>query len=124
LSGLFGLAGLLLVGLGLYGMVAQGVAGHRKELGIRLALGAKVGSVVGGTIARALLLVLAGVAVGILLAAPVARTLRSLLYGVGPADPVVILTLVTVVLAVGVLAAAVPASRIARIDPSEALRHE
>jgi predicted permease len=124
LSGLFGLVGLLLVGLGLYGIVAQGVAGRRRELGIRLALGAKVGRVVGGTIARALLLVLAGVAVGVPLAAAVARIIRSLLYGVGPEDPAVILTLVAVVLAVGVLAAAVPASHIAGIDPSEALRHD
>ena len=124
LSGLFGVAGLLLVGLGLYGMVAQGVAARRRELGIRLALGAAVGRVVGSTVGRSLLLVLAGVAAGLPVAMAATRILRSLLFGVEPGDPAVVLGVVAVVLAVGILAALIPAARVGRIDPAESLRAE
>lgn len=124
LSGLFGVAGLLLVGLGLYGMVSQGVATRRRELGIRLALGAAVGRVVGLTVGRALLLVVAGAAVGVTGALAVARLLRSLLFGVTPGDPEVLWGVVAVLLVVGTLAALLPAARITRIDPVESLRSE
>lgn len=124
LSGLFGVAALLLVALGLYGMVAQGVATRRRELGIRLALGAAVARVVGDTVGRAVALVAAGAAIGLPAALLLARLLRSLLYGVGPDDPGVLAGVVTVVLSVGALAALLPASRAGRIDPAESLRAE
>lgn len=124
LAGLFGVAGLVLVGLGLYGMVSQNVATRRRELGIRLALGAAVGRVVGGTVSRALLLVLGGVALGVPLSFLVTRALQGLLFGVAPGDPSVLLAVAGVVLVVGALAALIPASRVGRIDPVESLRAE
>lgn len=124
LSGLFGLAGLVLVALGLYGMVAQWVAMRRRELGIRLALGAAVARLVRETVSRALLLVVTGIAVGVGTALGVTRFLRSLLVGVAPGDGAVLVGVVAVVLAVGLLTVLIPASRVGRIDPVESLRAE
>lgn len=124
LSGLFGVVGLILVALGLYGMVAQWVAVRRRELGIRLALGAAVSRLVGETVGRALLLVVAGVGVGIAAAFGVTRFLRSLLVGVEPGDVAVLAGVVAVVLTVGLLTVLIPASRVGWIDPAESLRSE
>lgn len=124
LSGLFGAAGLVLVALGLYGMVAQGVAMRRRELGIRLALGAGVSRLVGETVGRALGLVVAGVVVGVAAALGVTRLLRSLLVGVATEDGTVLAGVVALVLVVGLLTVLVPASRVGRIDPVESLRAE
>lgn len=124
LSSLFRAAALALVALGLYGMVAQAVSARRRELGIRLALGAAAGRMIGGTVVRSLALVLGGAAAGLLLALAAGRLLRSLLFNVAPTDPGVLTGVMVTILIVGALAAFVPASRVGRIDPSEALRSE
>jgi putative ABC transport system permease protein len=124
LSGLFGVAALALVALGLYGMVAQNVASRTREIGIRLAFGAPRGRVVRDTVGRAVLLVLAGAAIGLPAALVVTRLLRSLLLGVAPGDPVVLLGVLAVLLSVGAAVAFAAAARIVRIEPTEALRVE
>jgi putative ABC transport system permease protein len=124
LSGLFGVAGLALVALGLYGMVAQSVAGRTREIGIRLALGAAPGRVVSETVGRAVLLVLIGAAIGLPATQAANRLLRGLLLGVAPGEPRVLLGVFAVVAGVGAGVAFAAAVRIVRIQPTEALRVE
>jgi ABC-type antimicrobial peptide transport system permease subunit len=121
-AGLFGFAALILVGMGLHGTMAEWVQARRRELGIRLALGAAAGEVVRSTMARALLLVTQGIALGLPVAVLVTRLLRSLLFGVSPSDPAVFGAVVALVVAVGAAVALAPAARAGRIDPVESLR--
>jgi putative ABC transport system permease protein len=122
LATIFALFAALLAAIGLYGLLACAVAERQREIGIRMALGARpraIASLVGG---QALLLVAAGVALGLagaLLAAPLAN---SLLYGVGPADPASMIAAAVFVTLVAALAALIPATRAARVDPADALR--
>jgi ABC-type lipoprotein release transport system permease subunit len=120
----FGVAALLLAGLGIYGVLAQTVADRAPEIGIRMALGASQGDVVGGVMRRTLALAGVGIAVGVLASLWAARLLGSLLYGVGSADPASLAGGVLVLLAVATTAAAVPALRAARVDGVRALRAE
>jgi ABC-type antimicrobial peptide transport system permease subunit len=122
LAGLFGVAALLLVALGLQGMMAEWVQSRRRELGVRLALGAGSREVVLLTMGRALRFVTLGMAVGVPAAVLVMRLLRSLLFGVSPLDPPVFASVAALVLVVGAASAFAPASRAGRIDPVESLR--
>jgi len=119
-----GCVGLLLAGTGLYGLLALYVAQRRREIGVRLALGATRGSVVATVTRRALRLAGLGVAIGAVLALAAAQGLSDLLFGIGASD-VVALAGAAVALAVAVAIAALgPALRAAAVQPSQALRNE
>jgi putative ABC transport system permease protein len=123
LLGLASCAALLAV-VGVYGVVSYTVSRRTRELGVRMALGAGVGSAMGLVLSQAAGVVAGGAAVGVVVALASARVLRGLLYGVEPVDPATYAIVVAVTLVVGLLAAAVPALRAARVDPVEALRVE
>ncbi|MEO7272304.1 MAG: ABC transporter permease [Vicinamibacterales bacterium] len=124
LLGLFATAATLIATCGLYGLMAYAVAQRRREIGVRMALGATRRDVLRLVLTRALRVVIAGLAVGLAGAAGVTRVLQTFLFGVTPTDPVVFTLVTLLLLAVGLLAAWVPARRATRIDPWAALRAE
>ena len=118
----FGVAAVALAMIGLYGLVALAVTTRRREIGIRIALGAEPGRVVRELATRIGVLLSAGAACGVFMTVLAQRELRAMVVGVAPLDP---LTLAAAVVALGVaavVAALVPALRAARIDPVEAMR--
>lgn len=118
----FAAAGLLLSLVGVYGVTAQLARGRRREIGIRVALGAPLAGIRLLVLRRGISLAFAGVLVGAVGALAAARTMSALLYGVEPTDPLTLLA-VAVVLAIASLAASwAPAWRAARVEPIEALR--
>ncbi len=124
LASLFGVAAVLLVCLGIYGLLAYSVAQRQREIGIRMALGAERGDVVKMVVGQGLRLVLIGVAIGIAGALALTRFLSSLLYGVKPTDPLTFVAVSLILIAVALLACYIPARRAAKIDPMVALRYE
>jgi len=128
LFSLFGGLSLLLASVGLYGLLAFGVAQRTGELGIRMALGAGRGEVVWMILREALLLVLAGVVLGVPVALGVARVAGSrisgLLFGLNATDPLTIVTAALSLILVAMFAAYLPARRASRVDPMAALRNE
>ncbi len=123
LLGLFGGFALLLAALGMYGVIAYGVAQRTKEIGIRMALGARPRRVLGMVVGQAVGLALLGIAIGVLAAIALTRLLRSLLFEVSATDPVTFVAVPTVLLAVAACAALVPAWRAARVAPECAFRN-
>jgi predicted permease len=121
LGTLAGLA-LLLAAVGLYGLVANTVAERRRELGIRIALGASSRQAIASAAVPGFLLAVAGVAIGGVGARLGASTLRHLVWGVSVADPLTFAAAMATVLAVAAIAALVPALRIVRLNPINALR--
>ena len=113
-----------LAGVGVYGILAEGVNERRREIGVRMAMGAQPSSVVRAVVRRALRLAVAGIVVGGLAAFGVTRWLSSLLFAVGPRDPVAFLLTPMFLIAVVALASWIPAHQAARVDPSTALRNE
>ena len=124
LLGSFAAFALLLAALGVYGMVSQGVGQRTREIGVRLALGAKSSEILRLVLGRITAISLGGVAIGIAAAIPAMRLLTDLLYQVRPGDPVILGLLATVLIVVALIAAYVPARRAARIDPLITLRAE
>jgi predicted permease len=124
LAGGFGVLGLLLACVGLYGLLAYSVVRRTKEIGVRMALGAQAGAVLWMVARRALGLVAAGVVAGVPLAWVLSRKVQSMLFGLTGADPGIVGTAVVLLAAAGLVAAYFPARRAARIDPMTALRHE
>jgi predicted permease len=120
----FGLAALLLVCLGLYGVISQWAAQRTGEIGVRLALGATPSRVRRMVLGQALRLLLVGVAIGLPVAWWLSHLARQLLFGVQPMEPLPFVLAVLVLLAVATLAAYLPARRAARVDPMVALRWE
>ena len=119
-----GLAGTLIAALGLYGVIAHGVAQRTRELGIRMALGANAGRVAGLVLRDGMVMVVAGSAVGVGLAILATRALRGWLYGITPTDPVTFLAVPAGFALVAALACWLPARRATRVDPVVALRAE
>jgi ABC-type antimicrobial peptide transport system permease subunit len=115
---------MLLACVGIYGVMAYGVTRRTSEIGVRMALGAVPGDVVRMMLREALLLALLGIAIGLPVALWLAHFTRSFLFGVRPNDPIVLVAAGTLLLLVCALAAWLPASRAARIDPNTALRYE
>lgn len=124
LLGSFAGATCLLAMVGLYGVMALNVARRRRELGVRLALGASRNRVLGDVLRRGVGLALAGALLGMAVAAPASTAVESLLYQVPPTDPVTWLVVVGTVLTVATLAAWLPARRAGRVDPMETLAAE
>jgi ABC-type antimicrobial peptide transport system permease subunit len=120
----FGALGTLLAAIGLYGVIAFSVARRTKEIGLRIALGAQTGSVLGMVMRQGLGLAAIGVVIGGTLAAAAAFTLSGLLYGITPMDPVAWLAAMLTLLAAAAIANLVPARRAMRVDPMTALRTE
>jgi predicted permease len=123
-TGLLGALGLFLSSLGVYGVVAHAVAQRRREIGVRIALGARAPEVLRMIVAGGLRLALPGLLVGAAGAFGVARLLRSFLLGVSPADPATFAAVVAVLLTAVVAASWIPGRRAAAVDPMEALRAE
>jgi ABC-type antimicrobial peptide transport system permease subunit len=124
LSAGFGLLATVLASIGLYGVMAFVVARRRKELGIRLALGAQPGLVIWMVMREVLLLLVIGLAVGIPAAMALGRTVSSQLYGIQPNDPRMAAWTVLLLTVVSAVAGLIPAHRASRIDPILALRYE
>jgi predicted permease len=124
LSGFFGILALGLASVGLYGVMAYAVTQRTREVGIRMALGAQRGDVVRMIVRESLVPVVIGMLIGLVAALALARLIASLLYGVAPSDPGSIVVAVAAMLAVALLAAAIPARRAGRVEPMTALRYE
>jgi putative ABC transport system permease protein len=117
----FGLAALMLAGIGTYGLLAYFVEQRRRDIGIRLALGAQRTNVVRDVVRSGLTLALPGIAIGIAASMALSRAIRGFLSGVSPFDPVSIAISAAMVLAVAVVACVVPAWRASRVDPAVTL---
>jgi predicted permease len=123
-SGSLGLVGLLLAALGIYGVTAYMVASRTREIGVRVALGARPSAVVRMVLRQGMGLALWGAAIGLALAAAVSRLLGSLLFGVAPVDPLAFGGSALLFVLIGLVACFVPARRAARVDAMQALRHD
>jgi putative ABC transport system permease protein len=124
LSGFFGGLATLLAIIGLYGVISYTTARRRNEIGIRMALGAAQGDIVGMILRQAGMLMGIGLAAGGVLAVFASRAAKALLYGLQPGDPGTLLFALGVLAGVGLLAGYVPAWRASRVDPMTALRDE
>jgi hypothetical protein len=121
---MFGGAALALVCLGIYGTLSYIVSLRRREVGLRVALGAQQANIVKQFLVKAMRVVAVACAAGLVLAFAVGRSLSGMLFGVSPSDPATLAAVVSIVIAVAALAAFLPALRASRIDPMEALRDE
>jgi predicted permease len=121
---LFAVAATLIATCGIYGLMAYAVTQRRREIGVRMALGAERRDVLRLVLTRALRIVVSGVIVGLAGAAGVTRVLRTFLFGVTPTDPIAFTIVTLLLMGVGLMAAWLPARRATRIDPCEALRAE
>jgi predicted permease len=124
LSGLFGALALILVSVGVYGVMAFQVARRQKEIGIRMALGARPVQVTGMVLAETAVPVGVGVAMGVVGALGLTRLAEKMLYGVAPTDPVTFAGASVILILLALLAAYVPSRRAARLSPVETLRCE
>lgn len=122
--GIFGAASLLLAVAGVYGAIAFTVAQRTREIGVRMALGARASSVVGLVLRRSLLIAGLGLAAGTALAFGTSQLMESLLYGVPPRDPFAFIAAALVLFAATVIAAFIPSMRAARVDPMRILRDD
>ncbi|MEJ7812233.1 MAG: ABC transporter permease [Gemmatimonadaceae bacterium] len=121
---LFGVMGLLLGALGIYGVLAFAVSQRRQEIGVRVALGATPRSVLALVVGQGMTLALAGVVVGVVGALALTRVLAAVLYEVRATDPATFVMVVAVLLGAAFVASWLPARRALRIDPVQALRYD
>jgi predicted permease len=118
----FAAAGLVLAMIGLYGVIAYLVAQRTQEIGVRMALGADKGDILRLVMGRSLRLIVAGIAVGLAAALAATRVLSSLLYSIGPHDPVTFGLVTLLLVLVAIVAALVPARSATSVNPIVALR--
>ena len=121
---LFAVAALTLAGLGIYGVIAVATGQRTREIGLRLAMGARPLDVVRMVVRSALFLAGSGVVLGVVAALWTSRFLASLLFGIAPTDVTTLVAVSVLLLLVGATAAWLPARRAARVDPLVALRTE
>jgi putative ABC transport system permease protein len=124
LLALFAGIALMLAAAGVYGVLTHAMARRTREIGLRLALGARQGQVRAMVVAQSLRRVAVGVLAGLVGAAALTRLMSSLLHGVRPGDPATFAAVTALLIAVALLASYVPAWRASRIDPMGALRDE
>jgi ABC-type antimicrobial peptide transport system permease subunit len=124
LFGAFAAVAILLAVAGIYGVVSFTVSRRTREIGIRIALGARPGQVLLGVLASGMALVAAGAALGLAASMAIARLLQSMLFGVSGRDYATYGAVMALVVSVGALASSIPARRAASVDPMRALRFE
>ena len=122
--GILGALALVLAAVGMYGVLAYHVSARTREIGIRVALGARPREVVQLVVAQGLRVTIAGIAIGLLISALASRLLATLLQGVSPTDALTWSSAVGVWLAVALVACWLPARRATRVEPVVALREE
>jgi ABC-type antimicrobial peptide transport system permease subunit len=116
--------GVVLAAIGLFGVMSFLVAQRRREIGVRMALGATPGDILKLTLAHAGRWTAAGIAIGAAGSLAATGLLRKLLFGVEPTDPMALTGAIALLTALAMLAAAIPAARAARVDPMDALRQD
>ncbi len=124
LASLFGLVALLLAAIGLYGLLAHEVTRGTREIGIRVALGAATGQVLGRVVRQGIVLAAIGLTIGAAGSLAVTRLLGSMLFEVKPGDPVTLIGVSLLLMLVALAACYIPARRASHVDPLVALRHE
>lgn len=124
LFGLFGILGLVLASVGLYGVIAYTVGQRTHEIGIRVAVGAQRTSILRLVVSDGMLLTLIGVALGLTGAFLMTRVIRSVLIGISPADPLTFIAVSALLAGVALVACLIPARRAMNVDPIVALRYE
>jgi predicted permease len=124
LAGVFALLALLLASLGLYGVITHGVVRRTNEIGVRMALGAEKSRLRWMVIKESLLLLVMGVALGVPASLAASRLIRAELFGITATDPMTLIAAVSIITAVLLASAWMPARRATRIDPMVALRYE
>jgi putative ABC transport system permease protein len=122
--GVFGLVALLLAALGIYGVISYSVARRRREIGLRMALGASSRQIRGSIVGEGVRLTAIGLVIGLVLSLGVGRLMTSLLFGISPFDPVTLGAVFALFLTVSLVASVVPALRAARVDPSGVLKSD
>jgi ABC-type antimicrobial peptide transport system permease subunit len=120
----FAAVALLLTISGLYGVLSYAVARRRREIGVRIALGANRGNVLAHVLREAGTLVAVGLVLGLAAATAVERLLATMVYGVRPGDPLIMISACVVLVMTSLAAAYFPASRAASVDPMDVLRGE
>jgi ABC-type antimicrobial peptide transport system permease subunit len=124
LLGIFAALSALLAALGLYGVVSHSVTQQHREIGIRMALGARSSEVMLMIVRGVLVTIAAGLIVGLGGALLVTRVARTLLFEVSPFDPLAFAIAAAAMVTIGMLAAVIPATRATHVDPTTALRSE
>jgi putative ABC transport system permease protein len=124
LSGTLGVVGLLLAAIGVWGVTSYTVSRRTREIGIRMALGAKPRNVLRLIVRQGAGLAVVGIAMGVALAGLSSRLLTTFLFGVTPLDPATFAGACGLFMAITLIASYVPARRAARLNPVEALRHD
>jgi ABC-type antimicrobial peptide transport system permease subunit len=119
-----GLFALILATVGMWGVFAYVVQQRTKEIGIRMALGARPPQVIRLVLGGSSRAVMIGLAAGFGIALPMSRLMRNVLYGVSPLDPIAYLSVASILAVAGIAASYAPARRASRVDPVGALRHE
>jgi ABC-type antimicrobial peptide transport system permease subunit len=122
--GLFGILALTITAIGIYGVVGYGVTQRTREIGIRIALGARARRVLQLVVFDNLATMIAGVAIGLLLSIALTRGMSSFLFGVSPVDAVTFIVASLVLVVIGAVASMIPAVRATRVDPIVALRSD
>ncbi len=124
LLSIFAVAALILAGAGLYGVISHGVAQRKRELGIRIALGARPGDVLKLVTGEGMALAIIGVALGLMAALALTRVMEGLLFGVRATDPLTYMVIALLLMLVALLACYIPARRATKVDPLIALRSD
>jgi ABC-type antimicrobial peptide transport system permease subunit len=124
LCSIFGVMALLLAATGLYGVLSYGVARRTNEIGIRMALGAGKGRVIQMILRETGVMIAIGVVAGVIFTAIGVQLIKSNLYGLGALDPLAVVAAVAILGVVALVAGYIPAARAARVNPTQALRHE
>jgi ABC-type antimicrobial peptide transport system permease subunit len=124
LVGIFALAALLLAIAGVFGVLAYSVAQRTQEIGVRIALGATRGQILKMVLGQGLITVAIGIAIGLVGSFLLTRTMRSMLFEIGPNDPLTMVGIAVLLTLVALVASYIPARRATRVDPMIALRYE